>query len=1172
MAIGIRFKKTSVDQTETGMGTLIKLNSGGPGQLSIGVLKQIRDRCIEAETNAKESEEIASNAAISAAASADSALESKNISTSAASAAAQSESNAAISAGSASDNALASASSAYQASNSAQQSADSATAAEASKVAAKASEDAAAASALAAANSAEAARLSKLSAADSEANALNYKNDAYNSKLDAEEAARQAKFLVEGGTVDGGAWDASTGIYPDKPFVLDDQGQPLYVSGFWKVSGNGTVEGIDYSINDTLRYSASLDEFYKIDSTESVSSVNSKKGAVVLTYEDVGAVASTDGNILGSLKFSQNGLGTPLGIYFGQTLNRSDRALYGDALSVQIGSTDKQLQLFGLNDLKFNGQKVFHEGFYPTPDQVNAVSKSGDSMTGPLNMESKSVVIVNGINNDAAYIANASDGSKAVFRLGGSELATMVGNYDQTGSLRYLLVGEDGIKFGEDNKLHTVLHSGNIQEVTQAETYDLRHLDSELYYPMAFISPYPVDFFIDNWTGSAALEYNNNILEGTLRTSGWSDRYPVYDIMFRAYTKLENTIHSVWRGTTDFYGFVVYIRGGNILHLRSSVKPTIYETDATIGSALFKAGITDPNASGNVSAAALIGSFVGKDNIRLSNMYWDSVVLNKDNNTRFTKLNNFGTLDFWDSSTSNASGIRIMKESSPSDTVIGFGTHWNGLNNTIFSAFSVGVGDTWYNGDLLKLTLDGKLAIQRLNLTEGFIYTDKTYIGILSNEGAARNLAAGGLTTSNNYAHVSSTPAQGIYSIGNIRTAQHLYSTNAEIYQGSWGHASQGFIDIQNTSTSWAYNVWSLNGGAGIRMQALGGSNASGAAARLILNDDKYYNFTTNYLTIPGYISMNAGHLYIPDGAVFGNYGSISINGAKGGYAGIHFGSASRTLMVGSSVQGFHTGSAWQWYFENGVLNAGSVPYARTTGVAAASHTHTGHDVKILGNYLVVNSNGTIAASDINQRQAGMYGIYESTKVGHIWSMGTAYKIAANGAGFGNLYGAAYAYQTVGNYAGGHQFLWCQNGTVYVGLGEYIWARNNIFAYSDIRVKKNIRIIDNALDRIRRSNGCFFNRTDGDDPNKVHVGVIAQNMLETLPEVVGGGPTDKDPDSKYSVAYGNITALLIEGIKEQDSIVQAQEEVIETLRSEVANLTGRLDKLETLLTKILGDK
>ena len=86
-----------------------------------------------------------------------------------------------------------------------------------------------------------------------------------------------------------------------------------------------------------------------------------------------------------------------------------------------------------------------------------------------------------------------------------------------------------------------------------------------------------------------------------------------------------------------------------------------------------------------------------------------------------------------------------------------------------------------------------------------------------------------------------------------------------------------------------------------------------------------------------------------------------------------------------------------------------------------------------------------------SQRNIGIYGTYDYTKAAAIWSMGDAYKIAANGSGLGNLYGAAYgyggqAYLGSNSYAGGHQFLWCQNGAVNVALGNNVWTSGNVYA------------------------------------------------------------------------------------------------------------------------------
>lgn len=91
---------------------------------------------------------------------------------------------------------------------------------------------------------------------------------------------------------------------------------------------------------------------------------------------------------------------------------------------------------------------------------------------------------------------------------------------------------------------------------------------------------------------------------------------------------------------------------------------------------------------------------------------------------------------------------------------------------------------------------------------------------------------------------------------------------------------------------------------------------------------------------------------------------------------------------------------------------------------------------------------GTLAVGSTSTRQAGIYGIYDSTKVGHIWSMGTNYKISQTGVNFGNLYGFAYKHTnnpTGGTMAGNHQAVWCNNGTPKVALGDNIWTSGIIY-------------------------------------------------------------------------------------------------------------------------------
>ena len=188
---------------------------------------------------------------------------------------------------------------------------------------------------------------------------------------------------------------------------------------------------------------------------------------------------------------------------------------------------------------------------------------------------------------------------------------------------------------------------------------------------------------------------------------------------------------------------------------------------------------------------------------------------------------------------------------------------------------------------------------------------------------------------------------------------------------------------------------------------------------------------------------------------------------------------------------------------------------------------------------------GKISVGSTSSRRAGMYGLYDSYKIGHIWSMGTAYQIPQDGASFGSLYGAAYTYHnrvyTSNSLGGGHQMVWCQNGTPNCALGSNLWTSGNVTAYSDIRVKTNIEVIPDALEKVKKLSGYTFDRTDVKDEetgNPIRqTGVIAQEVLEVLPEAVTGSE-----DSHYNVAYGNMVGLLIEAIKEQQAQIEELKE------------------------------
>ena len=110
-----------------------------------------------------------------------------------------------------------------------------------------------------------------------------------------------------------------------------------------------------------------------------------------------------------------------------------------------------------------------------------------------------------------------------------------------------------------------------------------------------------------------------------------------------------------------------------------------------------------------------------------------------------------------------------------------------------------------------------------------------------------------------------------------------------------------------------------------------------------------------------------------------------------------------------------------------------------------------------------------------------------------------------------------------------------------------VTATGNVTAYSDRRIKENIRTVDKALDKVQAMRGVYFDRKD---TGKASVGVIAQEIEQILPEVVETQDTrtlenqDALTDLK-TVSYGNIVGVLIEAVKE--------------LRAEVADLKSQLE-------------
>jgi hypothetical protein len=103
---------------------------------------------------------------------------------------------------------------------------------------------------------------------------------------------------------------------------------------------------------------------------------------------------------------------------------------------------------------------------------------------------------------------------------------------------------------------------------------------------------------------------------------------------------------------------------------------------------------------------------------------------------------------------------------------------------------------------------------------------------------------------------------------------------------------------------------------------------------------------------------------------------------------------------------------------------------------------------------------------------------------------------------------------------------------IYSDTSGNFTATANISAYSDAKLKTNVRTIDDALTLVEQIRGVYYDRIDSGEHG---IGVIAQEVKNVFPQAV------HENDGTLSVAYGNLIGPLIEAVKELSARVKELE-------------------------------
>ena len=136
------------------------------------------------------------------------------------------------------------------------------------------------------------------------------------------------------------------------------------------------------------------------------------------------------------------------------------------------------------------------------------------------------------------------------------------------------------------------------------------------------------------------------------------------------------------------------------------------------------------------------------------------------------------------------------------------------------------------------------------------------------------------------------------------------------------------------------------------------------------------------------------------------------------------------------------------------------------------------------------------------------------------------------------------------------------NGGNY-GNGKILASNQITQYYSDIRLKHELKLIDNAVSKVNSLNGYTYKHNElgqtllGENPYESHVGLLAQEVELVLPEVVTIAPFDLDGYDEFgkgisrsgenylTIRYERMVPLLIEAIKELSAENNTLKEILQ---------------------------
>ena len=140
---------------------------------------------------------------------------------------------------------------------------------------------------------------------------------------------------------------------------------------------------------------------------------------------------------------------------------------------------------------------------------------------------------------------------------------------------------------------------------------------------------------------------------------------------------------------------------------------------------------------------------------------------------------------------------------------------------------------------------------------------------------------------------------------------------------------------------------------------------------------------------------------------------------------------------------------------------------------------------------------------------------------------------------------------------GDYGVVYSTANNIYFAVGSsylsYIGGGSGQYTVSDERMKENVTTLSGTLDKVKQLRGVSHTWKDTEQMGTdTQIGMIAQEVEKIYPELVGDGglPNDNEGNAPMkSVNYPHLTSVLVEAIKEQQTIIDDLKTRIEALES-----------------------